>query len=101
MRVITPRDVIPGTRRQGLRLPARATPASLGVPPRAARNRSAQRACRTYQGADPQRVARRVPAQVAIRGRLPPQALEQGIVRTHVMLSPTPAVAKARPQDAT
>src|ERR1700739_2746281 len=71
MRVITPRDVIPGPRRQGLRLPARAAPAALGVPPRAARTRSALRARRHHQGADPQRVARRVPARAAIRGRMP------------------------------
>src|SRR5580698_3822196 len=62
MRVITACDVIPGAGRQGLRLLARPAPAALGVPPRTARTRPALRARRHPEGADPQRVARRVSA---------------------------------------
>src|ERR1035441_4683651 len=57
MRVITACDVIPGARRQGLRLLARPAPAALGVPPRTARTRPALRARRHPEGADPQRLA--------------------------------------------
>jgi Protein of unknown function (DUF664) len=56
--VITACDLIPGARRQGLRLLARPAPAALGVSPRTARTRPALRACRHLEGADPQRVAR-------------------------------------------
>src|SRR5271166_72574 len=66
MRVITACDVIPGAGRQGLRLLARPAPAALGVPPRTARTRPARRARRHPEGADPQRVARRVSAHAAM-----------------------------------
>src|ERR1017187_6792216 len=65
MRVITACDVIPGAGRQGLRLLARPAPVALGVPPRTARTRPALRARRHPEGADPQRVARRVSAHAA------------------------------------
>ena len=45
-----------------LRLLARPAPVALGVPPRTARTRPARRARRHPEGADPQRVARRVSA---------------------------------------
>src|SRR5580693_3404231 len=66
MRVITACDVTPEAGRQGLRLLARPAPAALGVPPRAARTRPALRARRHPEGADPQRVARRVCRQLEI-----------------------------------
>src|SRR5262252_5647017 len=62
MRVITACGLIPGAERQDLRLLARPAAAALGVPPRAARTRPALRARRHPEGADPQRVTRRVSA---------------------------------------
>src|SRR6516165_3046331 len=67
MRVITACDVVPEAGRQGLRLLARPAPAALGVPPRTARTRPALRARRHPEGADPQRVARRVSAAIRVR----------------------------------
>src|SRR5215469_11148533 len=74
MRVITPCHVVPGTRRQGLRLPARPASAALGVPPRTARTRPARRARRHPAGADPQRAALAAP---------PRGAWEAGLMRTY------------------
>jgi len=64
--LITACDVIPGAGRQGLRLLARPASAALGVPARTARTRPALRARRYPEGADPQRVARRVSAHAAL-----------------------------------
>src|SRR5260221_13938167 len=67
MRVITPRDVIPGPGRRRPRQPARPAPAALGVPPHAARARSALRPRRHPARAAHQRVALSASAHTAER----------------------------------
>src|SRR5690348_2947798 len=75
MRIIAPRDVVARAGRRSPRQPARPAPAALGVPPHAARARSALRARGHPARAARQRVAGRSAAGSSDWGRAPAGAV--------------------------